>query len=64
MMELRSELKEYPNLNQFVSNYCKTCETRCEIPSIQMFGCVLKKISEKDKLHCSEKKEETTAMER
>jgi hypothetical protein len=48
----------YPHLKNFTEKYCSSCPRHCEVPSIEMFGCILKKISEKDKSHGKEKKEE------
>jgi len=52
----------YPNLTNFTEKFCCSCPQNCEVPSIEMFGCVLKKIREKDNSNRSEKKEEITVI--
>ena len=47
-MEL-PELNQYPNLQDFVNNYCVNCQRKCEIPSLSMFSCILKKINFEEK---------------
>lgn len=35
----------YPSVAAFVEKYCKNCNKNCEVPSMEMFGCVLKKFN-------------------
>jgi len=34
----------YPSVGHFIEDYCKHCDNNCEVPSMEMFACVLKKI--------------------
>jgi hypothetical protein len=37
----------YPNLWDFEQRYCTDCEKECEIPSMEILSCILKKLSNK-----------------
>jgi len=37
----------YPNLVYFQEKYCADCDKSCEIPSMEAFGCMVKKLSNK-----------------
>jgi len=39
--------KLYPNITYFREKYCDDCDKRCEIPSMEVFSCMLKKLSNK-----------------
>lgn len=39
----------YPNLTNFIENNCISCFKHCDVPSIELFACILKKIAEKNK---------------
>ena len=40
-------LERYPNLWDFQLTYCTDCENECEIPSMEILSCMLKKLSNK-----------------
>lgn len=37
----------YPNLVYFHEKFCTDCEKNCEFPSMDAFGCMIKKLSNK-----------------
>jgi hypothetical protein len=45
----------YPNLVYYQEKYCADCEKNCEIPSMDAFGCMIKKLSNKKKKRDVEK---------
>jgi len=38
----------YPSVALFIEQNCKNCNKKCEVPSIEMFACVLKKLNKID----------------
>ena len=42
-------LDVYPSISRFSDKYCTQCQNHCEIPSLEMFACVLKKLNSKEK---------------
>lgn len=42
-------LSLYPSISDFVEKYCKHCDKNCEIPSLEMFACVFKKLNRIEK---------------
>lgn len=39
--------RRYPNLAYFQEKYCNDCDKNCEFPSMETFGCMLKRLSNK-----------------
>ncbi len=39
--------RRYPNLAYFKERYCNDCTKNCEFPSMEAFGCMIKKLSNK-----------------
>ena len=45
----------YPNLVYFHEKFCTDCEKNCEFPSMDAFGCMIKKLSNKKNKEGGEK---------
>lgn len=39
----------YPAISRFTDKYCIQCKNDCEVPSLEMFACVLKKLNNKER---------------
>jgi hypothetical protein len=39
--------EKYPALCGYIEESCSKCEKNCDVPSINMFSCLMKKVAEK-----------------
>jgi hypothetical protein len=42
-------LDVYPSVAFFIKNHCDSCNKTCQVPSLEMFCCVLNKLNKKEK---------------
>ena len=47
-VDLPDVFTRYPNIADFRKKYCEDCSNRCDVPSIEIFSCILEKLSNKD----------------
>ena len=47
-VDLQDVLVLYPNISYFHEKYCKDCGKGCSIPSIQIFSCMIQKLTKKE----------------
>jgi hypothetical protein len=46
-IDLPNAFSRYPNIAEFHAKYCAACSQSCDIPSIEMFSCMIKKLTKK-----------------